>query len=167
MLPFLCAALGGALVVAGLLVPLNTLGTLVGYTLSPALMATRLPSRVILALSAVASGALLFVRARVADFALDDPWVRVPPRDVVRRDVPVAAVFLALSALGLELARSGGRSQDRSLDLAGVRGDPRHVRGHRHPPALAARLRPAGLDGLIRRRGHDARHRGLSSGTTR
>ncbi len=48
-------------------------------------------------------------RTRVADyFALDDPWVRRPPRDATRRDALVAAVLLALSALGLELARSGG-----------------------------------------------------------
>ena len=66
VLPFLCAALGGSLLVAGLLLPLSTLGTLVGYTLAPVIMATRLPSRVVLALSAIASGALLLVLASVS-----------------------------------------------------------------------------------------------------
>src|SRR5512133_1654458 len=44
VLPFLCAALGGSLLVAGLLDPLNTLGSLVGFTVAPMILSTRLPS---------------------------------------------------------------------------------------------------------------------------
>ena len=50
VLPFLCAALGGSLIVAGLLVPLGIIGTLVGYTLGPNMLASRLPSRTVMAL---------------------------------------------------------------------------------------------------------------------
>jgi hypothetical protein len=66
VLPFLCAALGGSLLVAGLLVPLGTIGTLVGYTLGPTALATRLRSRTVMALMSVASAALLFVLATVS-----------------------------------------------------------------------------------------------------
>ncbi len=66
VLPFLCAALGGSLVVAGLLVPLGTIGTLVGYTLGPTALATRLRSRTVMALMSVASAALLFALATVS-----------------------------------------------------------------------------------------------------
>ena len=66
VLPFLCAALGGSLIVAGLLDPLNTLGSLVGFTLAPMILSTRLPSRTVLALMDIAAGALLFVLAAVS-----------------------------------------------------------------------------------------------------
>jgi hypothetical protein len=66
VLPFLCAALGGSLFVAGLLVPLGTIGTLVGYTLGPTALATRLRSRTVMALMSVASAALLFALATVS-----------------------------------------------------------------------------------------------------
>lgn len=66
VLPFLCAALGGSLVVAGLLVPLSTIGTLVGYTLGPTALATRMRSRTVMALMSVASAALLFALATVS-----------------------------------------------------------------------------------------------------
>jgi hypothetical protein len=66
VLPFLCAALGGSLLVAGLLDPLNTLGSLVGFTVAPLILSTRLPSRTVLALMDILAGALLFVLAAVS-----------------------------------------------------------------------------------------------------
>lgn len=66
VLPFLCAALGGSLFVAGMLVPLGTIGTLVGYTLGPTALATRLRSRTVMALTTAASAALLFALATVS-----------------------------------------------------------------------------------------------------
>ncbi|MEP6649559.1 MAG: hypothetical protein ABJA74_06540 [Lapillicoccus sp.] len=66
MLPFLCAALGGSLFVAGLLVPLGTIGTLVGYTLGPTVLATRLPSRAVMALMSTATAALLFALSTIS-----------------------------------------------------------------------------------------------------
>ncbi len=71
VLPFLCAALGGSLVVAGLLVPLGILGTLVGYTLGPSLLASRLPSRTVMALTTLATAALLFALATMGLFLRD------------------------------------------------------------------------------------------------
>ncbi|HEU5000355.1 MAG TPA: sensor histidine kinase [Lapillicoccus sp.] len=48
-------------------------------------------------------------RTRVADFfALDSGWVRVPPASARRRDATVALVLFAVSAVGLEMLRSGG-----------------------------------------------------------
>jgi hypothetical protein len=66
VLPFLCAALGGSLLVAGLLDPLQTLGSLIGFTLAPQILSTRLPSRIVLGLMDIAAGALLFVLAGVS-----------------------------------------------------------------------------------------------------
>ena len=66
VLPFLCAALGGSLLVAGLLDPLNTLGSLIGFSLAPMILSTRLSSRAVLALMDVGAGALLFVLAAVS-----------------------------------------------------------------------------------------------------
>src|SRR6478609_7931614 len=66
VMPFLCAALGGSLLVAGLLDPLNTLGSLLGLSLAPAVLSTRLPSRAVLALMDLAAGALLFALAAVS-----------------------------------------------------------------------------------------------------
>ena len=46
---------------------------------------------------------------RVADFfALDSEWVRRPAAVAQRRDATVALVLFALSAIGLEMLRSGG-----------------------------------------------------------
>src|SRR5690348_156741 len=46
---------------------------------------------------------------RVADFfALDPPWVRVPSSDAGRRDATFALCLFAVSAVGLEMLRSGG-----------------------------------------------------------
>src|SRR5436190_4186003 len=48
-------------------------------------------------------------RARVADFfALDRDWVRVPTSDSRRRDATLAVVLFAISAVALEMLRSGG-----------------------------------------------------------
>jgi signal transduction histidine kinase len=48
-------------------------------------------------------------RRRVADFfALESDWVRQPPAAARRRDATVALVLFALSAIGLEMLRSGG-----------------------------------------------------------
>ena len=66
VLPFLCAALGGSLFVAGLLVPLSTIGTLVGYTLGPTVLATRFRSRTVIALTSAVSAALLFALATIS-----------------------------------------------------------------------------------------------------
>ena len=66
VLPFLCTALGGSLLVAGLLDPLNTLGSLVGFTLAPSILSSRLPSRAVLALMDIAAGLLLFVLAAIS-----------------------------------------------------------------------------------------------------
>jgi hypothetical protein len=66
VLPFLCAALGGSLLVAGLLDPLNTLGSLIGFSIAPMVLSTRLPSRTVLALMDIVAGALLFVLAAVS-----------------------------------------------------------------------------------------------------
>jgi hypothetical protein len=66
VLPFLCAALGGSLLVAGLLDPLQTLGSLIGFTVAPMILSTRLPSRVVLGLMDIVAGALLFVLAGVS-----------------------------------------------------------------------------------------------------
>ncbi|HEU5000354.1 MAG TPA: hypothetical protein VFT68_15540 [Lapillicoccus sp.] len=76
VLPFLCAALGGSLLVAGLLDPLNTLGSLVGFSVAPAVLSTRMASRVVLALMDIAAGALLFVLAGVS-LALPDRGLAV------------------------------------------------------------------------------------------
>ena len=65
VLPFLCAALGGSLIVAGLLVPLGIIGTLVGYTLGPNMLASRLPSRTVMALATLGTAALLFALATI------------------------------------------------------------------------------------------------------
>jgi MFS family permease len=65
VLPFLCAALGGSLIVAGLLVPLGILGTLVGYTLGPNVLASRLPSRTVMALATLGTATLLFALATI------------------------------------------------------------------------------------------------------
>ena len=65
VLPFLCAALGGSLIVAGLLVPLGIIGTLVGYTVGPNLLASRLPSRTVMALATLGTATLLFALATV------------------------------------------------------------------------------------------------------
>ena len=46
---------------------------------------------------------------RVADFfALDTRWVRVPSSDAGRRDATIALCLFAVSAVGLEMLRSGG-----------------------------------------------------------
>jgi hypothetical protein len=66
VLPFLCAALGGSLLVAGLLDPLNTLGSLIGFSLAPMVLSTRLSSRAVLALMDIVAGTLLFVLAAVS-----------------------------------------------------------------------------------------------------
>ena len=66
VLPFLCAALGGSLVVAGLLVPLGTLGTLIGYVFAPKVLATRLRSRTVMAVTATASALFLFALSTVS-----------------------------------------------------------------------------------------------------
>ncbi|MEO8827799.1 MAG: histidine kinase [Lapillicoccus sp.] len=48
-------------------------------------------------------------RARAAEFfAVDDDWVRHPAPDAGRRDVLLALILFAISALTFELARSGG-----------------------------------------------------------
>lgn len=48
-------------------------------------------------------------RQRAVDyFAVDDDWVRVPGPDAGRRDLLLAGGLFLLSAVGLELARSGG-----------------------------------------------------------
>jgi signal transduction histidine kinase len=48
-------------------------------------------------------------RTRVADFfALDSDWVRRPAAVAHRRDATIALVLFALSAIGLEMLRSGG-----------------------------------------------------------
>ena len=41
-------------------------------------------------------------------FALDSRWVRVPSADAARRDATIALVLFAISAVGLEMLRSGG-----------------------------------------------------------
>lgn len=66
VLPFLCAALGGSLLVAGLLDPLSTLGSLVGFSIAPAVLSTRLASRTALALMDILAGGLLFALAAVS-----------------------------------------------------------------------------------------------------
>jgi MFS family permease len=71
VLPFLCAALGGSLIVAGLLVPLGILGTLVGYTLGPNVLASRLPSRTVMALATLGTATLLFALATIGLFFRD------------------------------------------------------------------------------------------------
>ena len=76
VLPFLCAALGGSLLVAGLLVPLSTIGTLVGYTLGPTVLATRFRSRTVIALTSAVSAALLFALATIS-LALPDRGLAV------------------------------------------------------------------------------------------
>ncbi|MEP6798617.1 MAG: sensor histidine kinase, partial [Lapillicoccus sp.] len=49
------------------------------------------------------------LRGRMRDFfALDDVFVRVPAADASRKDAVLTAILFALSALGLELARSAG-----------------------------------------------------------
>jgi signal transduction histidine kinase len=48
-------------------------------------------------------------RIRVADyFALDSRWVRIPSAEATRRDASIAVVLFAVSAVGLEMLRSGG-----------------------------------------------------------
>jgi signal transduction histidine kinase len=48
-------------------------------------------------------------RVRVTDFfALDSTWVREPSSNAQRRDATVALVLFVVSALGLEMLRSGG-----------------------------------------------------------
>jgi hypothetical protein len=94
VLPFLCAALGGSLLVAGLLVPLNTLGTLVGYTLGPALLASRLPSRVVVGLTAMTTAVLLLVLAGVSTL-------------LPGRGAAVSLTFVAV-AIGAGLASGAG-----------------------------------------------------------
>jgi signal transduction histidine kinase len=48
-------------------------------------------------------------RARVAEFfALDSEWVRVPTSDSRRRDATLALVLFGISAVALEMLRSGG-----------------------------------------------------------
>ena len=64
VLPFLCAALGGSLVVAGL--PAGTLGMLVGYVLAPNVLATRLRSRTVMAVTAAASAGFLFALSTIS-----------------------------------------------------------------------------------------------------
>jgi hypothetical protein len=66
VLPFLCAALGGSLLVAGLLDPLQTLGTLVGFSVAPTVLASRLRSRTVMGLMDMAAGALLFALAGIS-----------------------------------------------------------------------------------------------------
>ena len=90
VLPFMCVALGGSLLVAGLLVPLNTVGTLLGYPLGPALIGTRLRSQTIMALSALTSAALLAGLAAVSLLLPD-------------RSLAVSVTFTAV-ALGSGLA---------------------------------------------------------------
>ena len=88
-------------------------------------------------------------RARAADFfALDDDWVRPVPPSAWRTDGGLAVVLFAVSALTLELARSGGVLSGRHAvwqEYAGLASMSAVVAVRRRWPLTTALLASAGF----------------------
>ena len=104
VLPFLCTALGGSVLVAGLLVPLSTVGTIAGNAVGPPLMRRRGGNRGWVVTSTVLSALLVLA---VAALGLGE---RHGP-------VLVSTVFVAAAVLGGAVAGLGGLAY---TDLLGV-----------------------------------------------
>ena len=104
-------------------------------------------------------------RTRVADFfALDSTWVREPSPNAQRRDATVALVLFVLSAVSLEMLRSGGALRTDARRVGGVPRPRRDGRPHRVPATLAARRGRRLVAGVLRRGHPDARHRHAALG---
>lgn len=107
VLPFLCTALGGSLVVAGLLVPLSTVGTIQGNAIGPPMMRRRWGNRSWVVTSTLLSAVVVVLA--VGGLGLGDG-----PRP---GPVVVSAVFAGPAVTGGAVAGLGGLAFS---DLIGV-----------------------------------------------